>query len=87
MPNDEKYAIIDRFLEATRPRERECTICHNKFVGVRIICDDPRCELGLKIRAAENRSMRPLDYVSSARKTFLVSELPTSGDGSSGESD
>lgn len=82
---DTKDAIINRFIEATKPRERECTICHNRYVGTRIICGDPRCELGLKLRVAENRSMRPLDYVSTARKT-LVTELTATGDRPPGES-
>lgn len=57
-------------------KERECPMCRGRFVGARSVCGDPRCELAMRVRAEENRSLRPRDYVSGARKAFLVSDVP-----------
>ena len=44
---------------------------------MRDICEDPACYWAMKARVEYNRSLRPLDYVSTARKTFLVTDLET----------
>ena len=75
-PVDPKDRIISDYLRASAPKKRECTICHIEYVGTRIICGGPTCHVGLKIRVEENRRLRPRDYVSVGRNTFLVTDLP-----------
>ena len=75
MDDQTKNSIIDKYLVASAPIERECTICGTKYVGYRVICESKRCFWGLQARIAENRSMRPRDYVSGPRRTFLVEPL------------
>lgn len=72
----DKDQIISDFLEATKPRERQCRICGETYVGMRDICEDPACYWAMQARIEYNRSLRPRDYVSTARKTFLVTDLP-----------
>jgi hypothetical protein len=55
-------SIIQDFLEKTAPKERECTICGDTYTGLRIICGKRECEVGLQMRVARNREMRPIDY-------------------------
>ena len=70
-----KAQIIDKFMKGTGPRERECRICAAVYTGMREVCSDA-CHVGLQARVAHNRSLRPMDYQSTARRTFLVEDLP-----------
>lgn len=67
-------ADISNYLETLKPTERECKICGDTFVGIRDVCSEA-CHWAMQARVAYNRSLRPLDYVSTPRKTLLVSEL------------
>ena len=78
MPTEaKKDEIINRYLKNSAPKERECTICGDEYVGMRIICEKLSCEVGLKARVAHNRAQRPVDYVSVGRKVFLADAPPT----------
>jgi hypothetical protein len=54
--------VIQSFLEATAPKERECAVCGDTYTGMRMICDKRACEAALQMRAAWSRDQRPLDY-------------------------
>jgi len=73
---DTKNKIISDFLESTKPRERQCSICGDTYVGMKDICEKSACFWGMKARIEYNRSFRPHDYVSTARKAFLVEHFP-----------
>lgn len=68
--------LIARFLKESAAKDRECMICGQSYKGFRDICGARGCELEMMVRVEENRRMRPIDYVSTGRKTFLVEELP-----------
>ena|ERR1700690_2352087 len=76
MDDETKESIINSYLSAFTPKERECTICGTKYIGSKIICESKRCFWGLQARIADNRSRRPLDYDSRGRKPLLIMEYP-----------
>lgn len=76
MDDDTKNSIIDDFIKKSfAPKKRNCMICDNEFVGVKDVCSD-KCHWALQRRVAYNRSLRPIDYQSVGRKTFITEELP-----------
>lgn len=76
MDDDTKNSFIDDFIKKSfTPTKRSCMVCDKEFVGSRNVCSD-KCHFALQARVAYNRSLRPRDYQSSARKTFLVEDLP-----------
>ncbi len=62
------------------PTEKQCVICLKTIISRYERCDEEKCRTSAywlrKARIEEERSLRPRDYISSARKTFLVEELP-----------
>lgn len=71
-----KAQIIQKYMESSGPRERECRICAAVYTGMREVCSDD-CHMGLMARVEHGRSLRPVDYQSVGRRTFLAQALPT----------
>jgi hypothetical protein len=71
-----KDDIISNFLRTMQPTKRTCTICGDEYVGIKAICEKRQCYWALQARVQENRSLRPRDYQSKGRKTFLVLDGP-----------
>lgn len=69
-----KNEIISDYLETLKPIERECKICGDTFVGIRMVCSEA-CAWEMRARVEYNRSLRPLDYVSVPRKALIVSDF------------
>lgn len=69
-----KDEIISNYLETLKPTERECKICGDTFVGIRMVCSEA-CAWEMRARIEYNRSLRPLDYVSVPRKALIVSDF------------
>lgn len=42
-PESEKDRVIDGWLEASKPRWRECWACGRRYVGMRIVCGEHLC--------------------------------------------
>lgn len=74
-----KNEILSDFLEATKPQERECSICGDKYTGMKVICGKQACFWGMRARVDYNRSLRPIDYVATVRKPLVwdVETLPS----------
>lgn len=75
MEKDKRDEFINKAIALGEATKRECMVCKTEFVGLRNVCSD-KCNLALQKYVAYNRSLRPIDYCSSGRKVFLVTELP-----------
>lgn len=77
-----KDQIIKSYMNSClpEPTEKQCVICLKTIVSRYERCDEERCRTLAywlrKARIEEGRSLHPIDYISSARKTSSVEELP-----------
>jgi hypothetical protein len=73
--------LVLKFLELTKPIDRDCIVCGDKFKGFREFCGKEDCG---KRAIAYYQSRKGsylaqyglIDYISTPRKSFLVDYLP-----------
>lgn len=65
--------ILERFIHAIRPRQRNCRMCGTEYVGVRDICESPSCSMAWQELMREHERRHP--RMPSSGMTFYLDYL------------
>lgn len=62
IPKAEKDRIINRYLESTQPKERECWACGKTYTGLHGICGSEVCWAAWQAHYREIRRRHPVSF-------------------------